>query len=80
MSLQSAVEGEVCVSVFGDFWRCRRSPEARGKRIMALTIDDLQELMGGGGAWADLTHVAYHPAGYIYQLGRETVMEAGGEL
>ena len=83
------LEGEVCVSVFGNFWRCRRSPEAKGKRIMALAIDDLQEVMGGAGkdegpsssgAWADLTHVAYHPAGDLYQLGREAVMEEyGGE-
>src|SRR5215211_8905433 len=69
------LEGEVCVSVFGDFWRCRRSPEAKAKRIMVLAIHDLQELMGAGGAWADLTHVAYHPDGDLYQLAREPVME-----
>jgi len=59
------------ISVFGDFWRCRRAPEGRGKRIMALAVEDLQELLGGGGAWGEVTHVVYHPGADAYQLSRE---------
>src|SRR5215211_951285 len=63
--------GEANISVFGDFWRCRRAPEGRGKRIMALAVEDLQELLGGGGAWGEVTHVVYHPGADAYQLSRE---------
>jgi len=71
--------GEANISVFGDFWRCRRAPEGRGKRIMALVLEDLQAELREAGRLSDVTHVAYHPSADAYQISRETVMEAGDE-
>ena len=52
------------VSVFGDFWRARRSVEGKGA-IQALALDDLQELLRG--RWGDVDGIAYRPGadGYI---------------
>ena len=50
---------EVNLSVFGDFWRARRDPGAKTLRIMAVTQEDLRELLRG--PWSDITHVMYHP-------------------
>ena len=57
--------GEVTVTVFGDFWRARYSPEGKGRAIRALSLDDLQELLRG--QWSDVDGIAYRPGadGYI---------------
>ena len=66
-------EGEVTISAFGDFWRCWRSPESKGKVIRALALEDLQELLRG--RWSDVTEVAYHPGASGYIKGRDEILE-----
>ena len=62
--------GGVSVSVFGDFWRVRRSPE--GKAIRALSLEDLQDLLRG--QWSDVTEIAYRPSGDGYIKDRDDVL------
>jgi hypothetical protein len=66
-------EEEMIVSVFGDFWRCRQSPESKGKQIRALAPEDLQELLRG--RWSDVTHISYRPSADGYIKGRDSVLE-----
>jgi hypothetical protein len=51
-------EDEVTITVFGDFWRARNSPQSEGKQIRALAPEDLQELLRR--RWSDVTHLAYN--------------------
>ena len=67
-----APEDEVTVSVFGDFWRARRSPEGKSRSIRALALEDLQELLRG--QWSDVTEIAYHPGADGYTKGRDDVL------
>ena len=66
-------EDEVTVSVFGDFWRARRSPEAKRRSIRALALEDLQELLRG--QWSDVTEVAYRPGADGYIKGRDEILQ-----
>jgi hypothetical protein len=66
-------EVEITVSVFGDFWCCRQSPESKGKAIRALALEDLQDLLRG--RWSDVTHVTYRPSADGYIKGRNDVLE-----
>jgi hypothetical protein len=66
-------EDEVTVSVFGDFWRARHSPEGTGRSIRALALEDLQELLRG--QWSDMTEIAYHPSADGYIKGRDEILE-----
>jgi hypothetical protein len=61
------------ISVFGDLWRCRRSPESEGKAIRAVALEDLPELLES--RWSQATHVSYHPRADAYQLPLENVKE-----
>jgi hypothetical protein len=65
-------ENEVAVSAFGDFWRARRSPEAKRRSIRALALEDLQELLRG--QWSDVTEIAYRPGADGYVKGRDDVL------
>jgi hypothetical protein len=65
-------EGEVAVSVFGDFWRCWSSVESKGRAIRALSLEDLQELLRG--QWSDVTEIAYRPGADGYIKGRDDVL------
>ena len=65
-------EGEVTVSAFGDFWRCRQSVQSKGKAIRALSMDDLQELLRG--RWSDVTEIAYRPSADGYIKGRDEIL------
>ncbi len=62
----------VTLNVFGDFWRARRSPEGKGRTILALAPEDLQELLRG--RWGDVTHVGYHPPAGAYLKSRDDVL------
>jgi len=64
--------GGVSVSVFGDFWRVRRSPEAKRRSIRALALEDLQELLRG--QWSDVTEIAYRPGADGYIKDRDDVL------
>ena len=66
-------EGEVTVSVFGDFWRCWRSVESKGKAIRALALKDLQELLRG--QWSDVTEIAYRPGADGYIKSRDEILQ-----
>jgi hypothetical protein len=66
-------EGEVTVSAFGDFWRCRRSPESKDRVIRAVALDDLQELLRG--RWGDVTEIAYHPSADGYIKSRDEILQ-----
>jgi hypothetical protein len=66
-------ENEVTVSVFGDFWRCWRSVESKGRAIRALSLEDLQELLRG--RWSDVTEIAYHPGADGCIKGREEILQ-----
>ena len=68
-------EGEVTVSAFGDFWRCRRSPESKDRVIRALGLEDLQELLRG--RWSDVTEIAYRPSADGYIKGRDEISTDG---
>jgi hypothetical protein len=61
------------VSVFGDFWRARRSVEGRGRAIRALALDDLQELLRG--PWSGVDGIAYHPGADGYIKPRDAILE-----
>jgi hypothetical protein len=63
---------QVSISVFGDFWSARRSPEGKGRAIRALALDDLQELLRG--EWSDVPEIAYHPAATGYIKTRDDVL------
>jgi hypothetical protein len=66
-------ENEVTISVFGDFWRTRRSVESKGKAIWALALEDLQELLRG--QWSDVTEIAYRPSADRYIKGRDEILQ-----
>jgi|SRR5215212_144167 len=66
-------EDEVNVSVFGDFWRARRSPEAKRRSIRAHSLEDLQDLLRG--QWSDVTEIAYHPSADGYIKSRDTILQ-----
>ena len=67
-------EDEVNLRVFGDFWRARRDPGAKTLRIMAVTQEDLRELLRG--PWRDITQVMYHPRADAYGVSKETFLGA----
>ena len=66
-------DDEYIISVFGDFWRARRSPESKGKQIRALAPEDLQELLRD--RWGDVTHISYHPSADAYIKTRDEVLQ-----
>jgi hypothetical protein len=66
-------EGEVTVTAFGDFWRCRQSLESKGKAIRAIALEDLQELLRG--RWSDVTEIAYRPSADGYIKGRDEILQ-----
>ena len=61
---------EPCITVFGDFWRCRRSVETKGKAIRAVALEDLPELLDG--RWSHVAEISYRPGadGYAFSTGK----------
>jgi len=62
----------VSVTVFGDFWRARRSVEGKDRAIRVLALEDLQEPLRG--QWSDVTHVAYTPSAHGYLKSRDSIL------
>jgi len=64
---------KVTVTVFGNFWRARYSPEGKGRTIRALALEDLQELLRG--QWSDVDGIAYRPSADGYIKGRDEILQ-----
>jgi hypothetical protein len=59
--------------VFGDFWRCWRSPESKGKAIRAVALQDLPDLLEG--PWSHVAPMVYFPGAAGYGISCEKVKE-----
>jgi hypothetical protein len=64
---------EPCITVFGDFWRCRRDVQSKGKAIRAVALENLPELLDG--RWSHVAEMAYHPGADAYVFSRQRVKE-----
>jgi hypothetical protein len=65
------------ISVFGDFWRCWRSSESKGKAIRAVALVDLPELLES--RWPHVAQISYRPGADGYGISRERVKEMAAE-
>jgi hypothetical protein len=64
---------EPCISVFGDFWRCRQNPQSKGKAIRAVALEDVPGLLEG--RWSHVAQMVYYPSADGYHIGKRKIKE-----